>query len=255
MLVQRSIEPKTAGAFGLSPAITQRLLEIFRGDAENAVKTIRKSIIAGDINSFITSVHGIKSALASIGAHEISELAASLERAGLEGDMQFITANAEHFSASLEALAGGFNSPGIAADGILETDEVNEHLTGKTFLIVDDSAFARMLLKSIIIKHGYRVIGEAENGKIGVKKFIELKPDFVTTDVVMDDGCNLTLLEQIIRHNADAKVIVVSSMMNQKAFADKAREKGAKALLTKPVNEIKLVEAIKSIEKNFAHAL
>ena len=43
----------------------------------------------------------------------------------------------------------------------------------------------RMMLKGILQKGGYEVIGEAENGAIGVEKYMQLKPDFVTMDITM----------------------------------------------------------------------
>jgi len=56
----------------------------------------------------------------------------------------------------------------------------------KTVLIVDDSSLMRRLIRNILIKHGYEVLGEARNGKLGVEKFKDLRPDFVTMDLVMD---------------------------------------------------------------------
>ena len=42
-------------------------------------------------------------------------------------------------------------------------------------LIVDDAAFMRMMIKDILSKNGYEVVGEAENGQKAVEKFQELK--------------------------------------------------------------------------------
>ena len=36
---------------------------------------------------------------------------------------------------------------------------------GKTILIVDDAAFMRMMIKDILSKNGYEVLGEAQTGK------------------------------------------------------------------------------------------
>ena len=48
-------------------------------------------------------------------------------------------------------------------------------------LVVDDAAFMRMMVKDILTKGGYNVVGEAENGKVAVEKYKELKPDLVTS--------------------------------------------------------------------------
>ena len=38
----------------------------------------------------------------------------------------------------------------------------------KNILIVDDAAFMRMMIKDILTKNGYNVVGEAENGLLCV---------------------------------------------------------------------------------------
>jgi two-component system chemotaxis response regulator CheY len=54
-------------------------------------------------------------------------------------------------------------------------------------LIVDDAAFMRMMIKDILSKNGYDVVGEAENGAVAVEKYSELKPDLVTMDITMPE--------------------------------------------------------------------
>lgn len=55
----------------------------------------------------------------------------------------------------------------------------------KRILIVDDAVFMRMMLKDIIIKNGYEVVGEVENGVKVVEMYKELKFDFVMMDIIM----------------------------------------------------------------------
>ena len=43
----------------------------------------------------------------------------------------------------------------------------------KNILIVDDAAFMRMMIKDILTKNGYNVVGEAENGLKAVEKYTE----------------------------------------------------------------------------------
>ena len=54
-------------------------------------------------------------------------------------------------------------------------------------LIVDDAAFMRMMVKDILSKNGYEVVGEAENGMKALEKYQELKPDLVTMDITMPE--------------------------------------------------------------------
>jgi HPt (histidine-containing phosphotransfer) domain-containing protein len=94
------VPPQTQAEKEVDP----KLLRMFRRDAEEAAVTLRETIQNGDIKLFTTTAHAMKSALANVREHDASELAFSLEKAGLSGDMGFITANTETFIETLEAL-------------------------------------------------------------------------------------------------------------------------------------------------------
>jgi CheY-like chemotaxis protein len=94
-----------------------KLLQIFRRDAEKAVITLRETAASGDIKLFTTTAHSMKSALANIGETEKSRLAAALEKAGHDGDRDFIAANMEGFVETLENLITSLRpAPTAAAD-------------------------------------------------------------------------------------------------------------------------------------------
>jgi signal transduction histidine kinase/CheY-like chemotaxis protein len=84
-----------------------KLLRVFRRDAEKAVAALRETAPYrrdDDIKLFTTTVHAMKSALANIGETEKSRAAAALEKAGLDGDKDFIAQNTENFIKMLESL-------------------------------------------------------------------------------------------------------------------------------------------------------
>lgn len=64
-------------------------------------------------------------------------------------------------------------------------------------LIVDDAAFMRMMIKDILTKNGFTVVGEAENGAEAVAKYEELKPDLVTMDITMPEMDGITALKKL----------------------------------------------------------
>lgn len=65
-------------------------------------------------------------------------------------------------------------------------------------LIVDDNALLRSMLRTCIEKDPeWKVCGEAENGKEGVKKVEELKPDVVILDLQMPVMNGLEAAKQI----------------------------------------------------------
>ena len=57
----------------------------------------------------------------------------------------------------------------------------------KNILVVDDAAFMRMMIKDILTKNGYNVVGEAENGLKAFEKYNELKTDLVLMDLTMTE--------------------------------------------------------------------
>jgi len=81
-----------------------KLQKVFCRDAEKAIITLRKTAESGNIKLFTTTAHAMKSAMANIGESEKSREAASLEKAGLKGDREFIAANIGSFIKTLEVL-------------------------------------------------------------------------------------------------------------------------------------------------------
>ena len=67
----------------------------------------------------------------------------------------------------------------------------------KNILIVDDAAFMRMMIKDILTKNGYNVVGEAENGAKAIEKYGELKPDLVLMDITMPEVDGIAALKKI----------------------------------------------------------
>jgi len=116
----------------------------------------------------------------------------------------------------------------------------------KTVLIVDDSAVMRMMLRNILTNNGYQVIGEAVNGKIGVKMYKELSPYLVTMDVTMDEMNGIEALSRIMGINPAANVVMVSSM-GQDIIVRDAIMLGAKGFILKPFDEDFVLKILKKI--------
>ena len=64
-------------------------------------------------------------------------------------------------------------------------------------LVVDDAAFMRMMVKDILSKNGYEIVGEAENGMKALEKYQELKPDLVTMDITMPEMDGISAVKEI----------------------------------------------------------
>ena len=117
---------------------------------------------------------------------------------------------------------------------------------GKQILICDDAAFMRMMLKDILVKEGYEVVGEAVNGADGVEKYNSLKPDLVTMDITMPDMDGITALKNIKQCDPSAKVIMCSAM-GQQAMVVESIQAGARDFIVKPFQRDRVIEAIKKV--------
>ena len=74
----------------------------------------------------------------------------------------------------------------------------------RTVLIVDDIPFVRKTLKQILTSHGYKIVGEAENGEQAIELYHENKPDLVTMDLVMPLMNGVEATRTIKRNYPDA---------------------------------------------------
>jgi len=117
---------------------------------------------------------------------------------------------------------------------------------GVKVLIVDDAAFMRMMIKNILSKSGYDIVGEAENGVQAVAKFKELKPELVTMDITMPEMDGITAVKEIKKIDPKAKIIMCSAM-GQQAMVIDAIQAGAKDFIVKPFQPNRVLEAVQKV--------
>lgn len=87
-------------------------------------------------------------------------------------------------------------------------------MAGKRVLIVDDTKTYRVLISGIIRKMGCEIVGEAEDGDQAVEMFKALAPDLVMLDIEMPRMHGIAALKEIIAHDANAKVIMCTTVDN-----------------------------------------
>ena len=113
----------------------------------------------------------------------------------------------------------------------------------KKILVVDDAAFMRMMIKDILSKNGFEVVGEAADGVQAIEKFKETSPDLVTMDITMPEMDGITALKEIKKIDSSAKIIMCSAM-GQQAMVIDAIQAGAKDFIVKPFQADRVIEAI-----------
>ncbi|MBP2630750.1 MAG: response regulator [Firmicutes bacterium] len=116
----------------------------------------------------------------------------------------------------------------------------------KRVLIVDDAAFVRMAIRTILEKNGYEVVGEANDGNVAVSKYMEHKPDFMTLDITMPNMDGIETLKAIRKLDPSAVVIMVSALGQERYIKD-AILNGAKYFLVKPFKEENVIETLRKI--------
>jgi CheY-like chemotaxis protein len=99
-------------------------------------------------------------------------------------------------------------------------------------LIVDDSETTRRVVGTILRSRHWTICGEAENGRTGVEKFQELKPDVVLLDLSMPDMTGIEAAQQMSA--ADPKVpLILFTILEIEGIGNAAREAGIRAIVPK----------------------
>lgn len=106
-------------------------------------------------------------------------------------------------------------------------------------LIIDDSPFARKIIRHHLVKLGFKVVGEAETASQGLKLFRELRPGLVTLDVMMPEREGVTSLSvfRAMRKEAPESAVVVVSAVPFEKTRETFLHEGALAYLIKPFGQ------------------
>ncbi|NQV44923.1 MAG: response regulator [Rhodospirillales bacterium] len=98
--------------------------------------------------------------------------------------------------------------------------------TAKRVLVCDDDPLMRKLLSRLLTMMGCDVVGEAEDGNEGVALFRENGPDLTLMDINMPGKNGVDALNEIIKMNAHASVVMLSAM-DDTVVAESCLHKGA----------------------------
>src|SRR6185503_7075210 len=102
-----------------------------------------------------------------------------------------------------------------------------------TILVVDDSNYARRILRQTLEKAGYDVV-EAASGIGALESFALQQPDLILLDLTMEDMPGLEVLAKLRQSGNDVPVIVISADVQQ-STAKIVQDAGAVSFVSKPV--------------------
>ncbi|MBP2652664.1 MAG: response regulator containing a CheY-like receiver domain and an DNA-binding domain [Firmicutes bacterium] len=113
-------------------------------------------------------------------------------------------------------------------------------------MVVDDSAFSRVMIADALAEGGYEVVGEAESIDTLIETYDSCKPDVITMDIAMPGADGFECSKNLILHDPKVKIILVSSMKDEETEQE-ARRIGIAGYVQKPVEAEALLTVINSV--------
>jgi len=114
-------------------------------------------------------------------------------------------------------------------------------------LIVDDAVFMRSMIREILMRTGrFEILAEAANGQEAVERFVELRPDLVTMDIVMPEMDGIEATKEILRIDPGA-TIVICSALGQEALVVESIAAGARDFIVKPFAPDKVLAVLETV--------
>ena len=116
-------------------------------------------------------------------------------------------------------------------------------------LIIDDHPLFREGLKFLIARNpGFEVVGEAGNGRKGLRMAKELKPDLVVMDISLPDKSGIDLTRDIRSHLSETRVIIVS-MHSKIDHISEAFRAGATGYVVKESATERLIQGLEAVSR------
>ncbi|EJN55124.1 Two-component system, response regulator [Loigolactobacillus coryniformis subsp. coryniformis CECT 5711] len=100
----------------------------------------------------------------------------------------------------------------------------------------------------LAVQDDIEVIGEAENGKVGFEKALELRPDVIMMDLVMDVMDGIESTKKIMAAWPEARILIVTSFIDDEKVYP-AIEAGAKSYILKTSTAAEIADAIRATNK------
>ncbi len=120
----------------------------------------------------------------------------------------------------------------------------------KTMIVDDEYLVRQLIIKSFDwTRHGFRIIGEAENGKEALEYIAKLKPDFVIIDINIPFINGIELAKIISKKYSSIKIIILTAYSDFD-YARSALEAGVVEYLLKPVEAKPLERVLNKVKES-----
>ena len=116
-------------------------------------------------------------------------------------------------------------------------------------LLIDDHEMVRLGVSSYLsIQKDIEVVGEAENGLIGYEKALDLRPDVILMDLVMEVMDGIESTKKILGEWPAAKILIVTSFIDDEKVYP-AIQAGASGYLLKTSTAREIADAIRATQR------
>ena len=142
---------------------------------------------------------------------------------------------------------------GAAPAGPLDGPMLRIDFNKLRFLVIDDNAHMRRILRTLLHGFGARDVYEAEDGAAGLEAFTHSAPDIVLTDWAMPIFDGLELAQMIRQPGANANPyvpIIILTGHSEKKRVVAARDAGITEFMAKPISAKSLYQRIVNVVAN-----
>ena len=117
-------------------------------------------------------------------------------------------------------------------------------------LLADDHTIVRQGLARLLEDQpGFKVVGEAINGRIAVDKARELEPDIVIMDIAMPEMNGIEAAKRIRKYLPQTKILILS-MYSHEHYIHELLEAGVSGYLLKDSSGLDIIKAIHAAMNN-----
>jgi len=121
---------------------------------------------------------------------------------------------------------------------------------GITFLIIDDDVNIRKMLGLLINKNSLgKVVCEIDSGEYAVQEILFYNPDIVLIDFLLPQVDGIEIIKRAKNQGYKGKFIMISQV-EDKPLISTAYENGIVFFISKPINNIEVINVIKGVCHN-----
>jgi DNA-binding response OmpR family regulator len=120
-------------------------------------------------------------------------------------------------------------------------------MSPRKILLVDDSETFLLMEQRMLKPQAYQII-TAKNGKEGIAKALEAKPDLILMDVVMPEMDGFTAVKRLREHQTlQATPIIMVTTQSEADSMEMGYQNGCNDYIVKPIDQLELVAKVQNL--------